>query len=828
MKQLFFWLDQLFASRKSISRRYEAFRSLMDADRSAHEHLAALEEIFYGQRHVDLVHIQRQYDALARAVAQMVTDIDRICPHCYPDLKRYFKRFDGYVRTMQPTQVPPGPPFTIDLRDLTPAKTVSAGAKAVNLGTLAGMGLPVPRGFVITTHAFQTFIAENRLRPAIDDILARLDIEDQAALTAAHEDLATLFSKAQLPPTVVAAMEAALQILIKKSAMPALRLAVRSSALGEDGAASFAGQFSSLLDVQPAALSQAYIQVIMSKYLPRALVYRIRAGQADTETPMAVIVMEMITPIASGVLYTVSENDPDQMDLHAVDGLGERLVDGRVTPERAALTRELQPKIRSQASAAEGQILLDRESARQLGRWGHVIEDHFGAPQDIEWCLDEKDRLHLLQTRPIPRRFSGDGEKLECRFDNDQINGRLLFQGGVCAATGIAAGEVHHISGNGHWGAIPRGAVLVTDQASPQLGRILNRVAAVVTRRGSLTSHFASIAREAGLPLLVDVGHHLDRLIPGEVVTVHADEAKIYTGRVQTLLESPCARPRISLEQPYLRRLEFMLTFVSPLRLTDSTASHFKPAGCRSLHDIIRFTHEMAIQAMFSVSDRRLRKIGGARPMDPGIPMRFFLIDAGGGLQPEAERKKILYAEDVSSRPMQAILDGLTHGDIPWGDFSHFDWGEYDRIVMSGGVVSADAAIFASHVILAAEHVNLNLRFGYHFAILDAHLSPKTESNYAQMRFTGGGADLDQRIQRIRLLEKVLQRLGYHVQRRSDFLEARITAMDGPELAHALEWTGRLLGVTRLMDMYLKADTHIDAWVEDFFNGRCDFASVEM
>ena len=49
------------------------------------------------------------------------------------------------------------------LTDLTRGEISRAGAKAANLGELAGAGFPVPNGFVVTTDAFNRFLTVNNL-----------------------------------------------------------------------------------------------------------------------------------------------------------------------------------------------------------------------------------------------------------------------------------------------------------------------------------------------------------------------------------------------------------------------------------------------------------------------------------------------------------------------------------------------------------------------------------------------------------------------------------------------------------------------------------------
>ena len=101
--------------------------------------------------------------------------------------------------------------------------------------------------------------------------------------------------------------------------------AVRSSTANEDGRHSFAGQYSSILDVIPEDVSNSYLQILASKYRPEALLYLITAGISDSEASMAVLIVEMIRAKAAGVIYTIDPKgeEHDTLFIHSVAGGGE-------------------------------------------------------------------------------------------------------------------------------------------------------------------------------------------------------------------------------------------------------------------------------------------------------------------------------------------------------------------------------------------------------------------------------------------------------------------------------------------------------------------------
>ena len=208
--------------------------------------------------------------------------------------------------------------------------------------------------------------------------------------------------------------------------------------------------------------------------------------------------------------------------------------------------------------------------------------------------------------------------------------------------------------------------------------------------------------------------------------------------------------------------------------------------------------------------------------------MLIYLMDVGGGFADGAARNKTIGPEDIESVPFAAVWKGLNHPGIQWGTFTHFNWAEYDKIVMNGGIISAESAQLASYAVLSSEYLNLNLKFGYHFVILDTLCSDKTNENHILFRFNGGGGDEHGRSLRAAFLYQVLQRLQFDVTRKSDLVDARFSKGTQVVISEKLDLLGRLLGATRLMDMYMNAESQVEPYVDAFLNGRYHFSSVKM
>lgn len=855
IKNLFkYWTLQVFNPGAVIKEKYASFQSLLEKDKQAHELMAELEEIYYGQIPVDFSVIEDKYKQFSAAVGGMIADLYKISPGKYVDLSTFYKKFDDYVRFMLISEAGSAdPPYAVALDHRLAMDVSLVGGKTANLARASqALRLPVPAGFAITTRAFNRFVACNDLGGLITGSLSRLDIHSGDSLTEVSDAICRAIREAAVPRDVLDAIDAAVAGM-KEKWRPDARLVVRSSAKGEDSKTSFAGQYLSVLNVNQSQIADAYKQVLASKYSPSAMVYRINYGLPDRQAPMAVLVLELIAARASGVMITrdpaPAEADDNRLSIHAVWGLGQLLVDGQSVPAVVHAAKTDPPAIVFQRShnqveqrvfdpdrglvtcrldeARRDQAPITASDALRLTEWGVRLENAFGHTQDVEWCLDHDNRLVLLQTRPFyaepDRHHTG---RLACSFES--VDNEVLVSGGQTAAAGIAAGRTVKIGGIDELDAVPDGSVLVIHSIPPDLAAAVNRLHAVVAGAGSPAGHFASVAREFGIPTIVNAPDALTALPGGIDVTVDAENGAVYRGVVQAMVDSPCARRNVLADSPFMNRLGAVMSFISTLQLVDPANANFIPEGCRSHHDIIRFVHEKAVAAMFQLSNIRLRRVGGSKKLDIGIPMLFYVIDVGGGFVDGVTGRSRVALTDIASAPLLALFRGLTHPDIQWGAFSHFDWAAHDKVVMSGGSISPDSVMFASHAVISDDYANLNLRFGYHFVVLDAVCSDRDTDNYILLRFSGGGADIEKRRLRAAFLHQVFERLGFDVTRKSDLIDAKYGTAGKGEIARALDMVGRLLGATRLMDMYLKDETMANAYADEFLRGRYHFSTVEL
>ncbi len=837
------WSYRFFAPGMMVRQTYEAFKRLLLYDGQCHELMAELEVLYHDGRREDFALIKRRYEKFAVAVSGMIENFTVLEPTAAAALLEYYKKFNFYIcYLLAPPEQLNIPPYVVNLAS-TPDVEL-AGHKAHNLALLDNkLHLPVPLGFVITTKSFFALLEHNNLRPALDNLLAEIDLTDSPALVQLSESLVSLIKSAEIPPKV------SHEILTNYEMMAehyggAMLTAVRSSAISEDSEYSFAGQYKTIIAANRETILVSYLDVAASKYSPEALFYRINLGLMDEETPIAVLVMAMVEAAASGVVYTtdpVEKGDDDMLVIRAVRGLGETLVSGAATPDTFFIERrklEVVRKVRgrqregvflrhnkpvtlSLSKEEKNALTLVNSEARQLASWGMAIEDLFGLPQDVEWARDRAGKLFLLQARPLGRESVQDSEYEACASD---ITPEPLLSGGQRAAGGTAAGVVYQ-AGTGNLDDIPSGVVLVTRFTPPAIVRVMNRLTAVVADEGSIAGHFATVCREFGVPLLVDTQEATSILTHGQVVTVDADQRRVYPGRVESLLRGDKPAKNVK-DLPYFKKLRAVLDFITPLKLIDPKSTDFLPRSCRSMHDIIRYSHEKAVQAMFSLGSRISGSSGRSRELQTSLPVEVYLLDVGGGID-DAGGRSVL-PEQVRSIPFRAVWRGISHPGVDWHSHSHFDWKNFDDIALAGGMAIKSSGDYASYAVIGRDYLNLNIRFGYHFTLVDVLCGLDIRANYCQFRFAGGGGEYSGRSLRIEFISIILRRLGFEVDARADLLDARISIIECKELEGKLEALGALLGSTKLMDMILKEGMDVRPYVERFFAGEYNFSSLRV
>jgi len=298
------------------------------------------------------------------------------------------------------------------------------GGKGGSLGELQRAGLAVPPGYVVTTPAFERFLASLEREAPVRAAVAALKCDDLEAITACSRALRRRMEDSELPAEVLGELAAAHARLVL--AHPEQPVAVRSSATTEDAAdASFAGLQDTYLWVRGAAQMLGRVRSCWaSLYSVPSISYRLKHGFPEQRVAMAVVVQNMVDAGTAGVMFTRSPTTGDRsvITIEAAWGLGSAVVGGEVTPDRWVLgkitgeisVREISDKLIQHEPAAGGGVeavavseerrrapCLSDTQLQQLGTLARQVERHYGCAQDIEWAIERHSgAILLLQSRP--------------------------------------------------------------------------------------------------------------------------------------------------------------------------------------------------------------------------------------------------------------------------------------------------------------------------------------------------------------------------------------------------------------------------------------------
>jgi pyruvate,water dikinase len=122
--------------------------------------------------------------------------------------------------------------------------------------------------------------------------------------------------------------------------------------------------------------------------------------------------------------------------------------------------------------------------------------------------------------------------------------------------------------------------------------------------------------------------------------------------------------------------------------------------------------------------------------------------------------------------------------------------------------------------VVSREYVNLNIKFGYHYTIVDSYVSDTPRSNHIYFRFAGGATDMTKRSRRLRVIALLLEERGFSLSTKGDMIIARISNIGREETASLLEEIGRLISYTRQLDALLRTDDDVEWFAGNFLKGQ--------
>ena len=837
--------DRIAAS--DLAARFRAFQAVLDGNNRTLEAMTEMGEKLGGDYLFDINYTKSAYAHLHAAISDSLRNFNLLTDHQYPQLTNTLTRIDILVQRMLSSAGPLSDLLLVFYPEITWDLAEEVGGKNYHLAEMANsLHLRVPEAFALTIAAFASFLRHNHL----EGRLTGLANGDDADLT----ELRAAILAGDFPDDFRASLAFALEKMRARLGEGAT-LAVRSSAEEEDGDFSFAGQFETVLNVpcRVDAVLNAYKEVVASLFQVNATAYQRQLGYELGKLKMAVGCVAMIEARTSGVIYTVaSGKDRGRMAISAAWGLGKGVVDGLIDADLYTVAKGETPQLVERRIGNKAQMVVNRgkegietletpADRRQiaclneaevldLARQAQAIETHYKAPQDIEWAIDTTGRCYILQARAL--RVEESAEETAQSPKEAELAGYpvLLRNQGVVVQRGATAGKVFLLQHLDELDKIPKGCVLVARHDSPLFVQAIPFLNAIITDIGSSTSHMASICREFNIPTVVNTGQATAVLKHGREITLQAREGGefvVYEGIVQSLLREERQTGAKLRELYEFRRQKYIMRYIAPLNLVNPLEQEFVPEKCKTVHDLVRFMHEKSVQALVASAERKGRGLGrffggksALHRLALPIPVQLLVLDLGGGLRGGIGKKEADFAQ-VASVPLRAVLAGMLSPGVWQSEGAALRGADLlSGMTRTADITGGGAGLAGHNVAMASkEYVNMSLRFGYHFNMLDCYCSDTPRNNHIYFRFVGGAAAITNRSRRISLMAQVLAEYGFALKAKGDLLVGRLSGLSREEIEKILGQIGRLIGYTRQLDARLDSDEAASTLARRFLAG---------
>ncbi|SFM68951.1 PEP/pyruvate-binding domain-containing protein [Thermodesulforhabdus norvegica] len=823
---------------------FDTFRTILKQNNRILELIADMGEKLGGEYVFDRQYIISMCEAVGDEVYKLIYNLNLLGE------RRYHALYEAYERIRREIEEElAGRPiiahtaYVLPLDLITRDSADEAGGKAANLGEIKNvLSLPTPEGFVITTKAFQEITESLEIDGIVQELRELFDRGEERKLLERTKRLKHLIMDAKIPKRLSGEIEKAVNEVTEKTGTTRPFFAVRSSAWLEDSQHSFAGILRSVLNVRKNAILDAYFDVLSSLYSYEALTYRFRKGIKEHESLIAVLCQVMIYPRCSGVLYTLDPLNPAQgvMRISASWGLGPSVVEGRgradeFTVDRTApysvISMRIVKKESQLVAVDEGGVewrdvpeeqqyepCLHSPELSRLADMGMLIERYFKRPQDIEWALDRDGSLYILQARPLiiskPEKPNG------CDLATLLLSAPVIMSGkGAIVHQGVAAGRVFVLEDLDKMDQVPHGSILVVRHTSPRLARLIRHIRGIIADYGSPTGHLATIAREFRIPMLVGTESATEVLKTGMEITLDTTQNAVFRGVINELCLQELTEETVFEESYEYRLLRRVLKKMSPLTLLDPQSSDFIPQRCRTYHDITRYVHEKAVDEIIRISETYPHEVGSRpRMLVLPIPLGLFVVDIGGGLHQSQPLPSKISPGDIACTPLSALLEGLLLPGIWSTEPVEVDFGSLMSSVTKtfSYNVAAPDQIGRNLVVISRDYMNLNLRLGYHFNIVDAYITENQNDNYIYFRFAGGVTDDVRKSRRARCIGHILDTFDFVTEVRGDLIVGRVKKLNRSQMYERMKILGALIGYTRQLDTQMDSDALIFHYADRF------------
>ena len=281
---------------------------------------------------------------------------------------------------------------------------------------------------------------------------------------------------------------------------------------------------------------------------------------------------------------------------------------------------------------------------------------------------------------------------------------------------------------------------------------------------------------------------------------------------------------------PVGETLKEVMTWITPLNLTNPEAPDFSPKGCRTLHDITRFAHEISVKEMFSFDKRQAFSRYFIKKLVTPVALEWWVLNLEDGFKAEVAENQV-ELNNIASAPMLALWEGITA--VPWEGPPPVDTLGFMSIVMGAAtdpnLATAGGTMFGNtnYFMIARDFCNLTSRLGFHFSTVEALVGDQAFENYIRFAFKGGAADYPRRIRRTKFVGELLERYHFKVDVKEDALFARLEAEAKDYMLSRLRVLGYLTIHTRQLDMIMLNEADVQHYAAKFIQDLDKLAVIQ-
>jgi len=435
------------------------------------------------------------------------------------------------------------------------------GYKAARLAELTRAHFPIPRGFVINSKYYFSFLQKNNLKEKINDILSRINYSDKEDIKNKSKDIKNLFFKTRFDDSFITEL-AKMYIKIGETKVGWLNskvdeyIAIRVSITSEDYLPKdldIIEKYSGFINIKGINEICNHIKECWaSLYAPEILEYKHKKGMLNNKIGIAIIIQKMVNASHSGIMITTKEIAGNKNTIiEAIYGFGGSSLISELTPDHYESSKKTLQIIKKTKSKQEWKLKrlvgkttkvqlepkehekykLETSDVKELTSISKKLELYFGVPLYVDWVI-EKAYIYLLSADPLDpslKKIKKKKTKKDSGFQDkmDSFKKEIIVEG-IPVSEGVVNGIVKIIKKPKDLEEIDENTILVAKMTNLEMTPYLRKAKGIITDAGSSICHAALIAKKYDIPCIVHTEYATTMLNNGQSIQVNGNLGKIY------------------------------------------------------------------------------------------------------------------------------------------------------------------------------------------------------------------------------------------------------------------------------------------------------------